>query len=71
MKREIKIVPLILSVFGLFGIGLCCGSLSEFASTTQLMVGIVFGFIAFIFILLLSIGFPLTKEEREHTEIKW
>ena len=71
MKREIKVVPLILSVLGFFAIGLCWGSLDEVASTTELIIGIVFGFIAFTFILLLSIGFPLTKEDREHTEIKW
>ena len=69
MKREIKIVPLILSVLGFVAVGLCWGSLNEVASQTELIFGIVFGFIAFTFILLLSIGFPLTKEEREHTEI--
>jgi hypothetical protein len=36
-----------------------------------LVIGIVFGAIAFSFILLLSIGFPLTKEDKEHTEITW
>lgn len=69
MKREIKIVPLILSVLGFFAVGLCWGSLNDVASQTELIIGIVFGFVAFTFILLLSIGFPLTKEEREHTEI--
>jgi len=69
MKREIKIVPLILSVFGLFGIGLCWGSLNDVATQSELIIGIVFGFVAFSFILLLSIGFPLTREEREHTKI--
>jgi hypothetical protein len=71
MKREIKIIPLVLSVLGFFAVGLCWGSLNEVASKTELIIGIVFGFIAFSFILLLSIGFPLTKEERELTEIKW
>lgn len=69
MKREIKIVPLILSVLGFVAVGLCWGALNEVASKTELIIGIVFGFVAFTFILLLSIGFPLTKEEREHTEI--
>jgi len=69
MKREIKIVPLILSVLGFVAVGLCWGSLNDVASQTELIIGIVFGFVAFTFILLLSIGFPLTKEEREHTEI--
>jgi len=70
MKREIKIVPLILSVLGFVAVGLCWGSLNDVASQTELIIGIVIGFVAFTFILLLSIGFPLTKEEREHTEIK-
>jgi predicted tellurium resistance membrane protein TerC len=70
MKREIKIVPLILSILGFVAVGLCWGSLNEVASQTELIIGIVIGFVAFTFILLLSIGFPLTKEEREHTEIK-
>jgi len=69
MKREIKIVPLILSVLGFVAVGLCWGSLNDVASQTELIIGIVFGFVAFTFILLLSIGFPLTKEERKHTEI--
>jgi hypothetical protein len=69
MKREIKIVPLILSVLGFFAVGLCWGSLNDVATQSELIIGIVFGFIAFIFILLLSIGFPLTREEREHTKI--
>ena len=69
MKRDIKIVPLILSVLGFVAVGLCWGSLNDVASQTELIIGIVFGFVAFTFILLLSIGFPLTKEEREHTEI--
>ena len=71
MKREIKMIPLVLSVLGFFAVGLAWGSLNEVASNTELIIGIVFGFIAFSFILLLSIGFPLTKEERESTEIKW
>jgi predicted tellurium resistance membrane protein TerC len=71
MKREIKIVPLILSILGFVAVGLCLGSLYEVATTFELWFGVVFGFIAFTFILLLSIGFPLSKEEREHTEIKW
>ena len=71
MKREIKMIPLVLSVLGFFAVGLCWGSLNEVASKTELIIGIVFGFIAFSFILLLSIGFPLTKEERELTEINW
>jgi hypothetical protein len=71
MKREIKIVPLVLSVLGFFAVGLCWGSLNDVAAQTELIIGIVFGFVAFSFILLLSIGFPLTKEDREHTEIKW
>jgi len=70
MKREIKIVPLILSILGFVAVGLCWGSLNDVASQTELIIGIVIGFVAFTFILLLSIGFPLTKEEREHTEIK-
>ena len=69
MKREIKIVPLILSVLGFFAVGLCWGSLNDVATQSELIIGIVFGFIAFIFILLLSIGFPLTREEKEHTKI--
>ena len=70
MKREIKVIPLVLSVLGFFAVGLCWGSLNELANTTELVIGIVLGLVAFSFILLLSIGFPLTKEEREHTEIK-
>jgi hypothetical protein len=70
MKREIKIVPLVLSVLGFIAVGLCWGSLNELANTTELVIGIVLGFVAFSFILLLSIGFPLTKEDREHTEIR-
>lgn len=71
MKREIKIVPLILSVLGFFAVGLCWGSLNDVATQSELIIGIVLGLIAFTFILLLSIGFPLTKEDRENTEIKW
>jgi hypothetical protein len=41
------------------------------ATTLELIIGVVLAFIAFTFILLLSIGFPLTKEEKEQTEIKW
>lgn len=69
MKREIKIVPLILSVLGFVAVGLCWGSLNDVASQTELIIGIVFGFVAFTFILLLSIGFPLTAEERKDTKI--
>jgi hypothetical protein len=71
MKREIKVIPLVLSVLGFFAVGLCWGSLSDVATQTELVIGIVFGAIAFSFILLLSIGFPLTKEDKEHTEITW
>jgi hypothetical protein len=71
MKREIKIIPLILSVLGFFAVGLCWGSLNDVATHSELVIGIVLGFVAFSFILLLSIGFPLTKEDKEHTEIKW
>ena len=71
MKREIKIIPLVLSVLGFFAIGLAWGSLNEIAARNELIIGIVFGFIAFTFILLLAIGFPLTKEDREHTKVIW
>lgn len=71
MKREIKIVPLILSVLGFFCIGMAFAGLSEVASNAELVIGLVFGFFAMSFILLMSIGFPFTKEDREHTEIKW
>ena len=71
MKREIKITPLVLSVLGFFFMGVCWGSLNEVATRNELIIGIVFGFIAFTFILLLAIGFPLTKEDREHTKVIW
>jgi predicted tellurium resistance membrane protein TerC len=71
MKREIKVIPLFLSILGFIAVGLCLGSLYEMAHKTELIIGVVFGFTAFTFILLLSIGFPLTKEDREHTEINW
>ena len=71
MKREFKVIPFILSVLGLVAVGLCLGALYEVGPTTEVLVGVVFGFIAFTFILLLSVGFPLTKEERKETEIKW
>jgi hypothetical protein len=71
MKREIKIVPLVLSVLGFFAVGLCWGSLNDVATQSELVIGIVFGFVAFSFMLLLSIGFPFTKEDKEHTEINW
>jgi len=70
MKREIKVIPLFLSILGFVAVGLCLGSLFDVASKTELVVGVVLGFTTFTFILLLSIGFPLSKEEREHTEIK-
>ncbi len=71
MKREIKVIPLFLSILGLESVGLCLGSLFEVADKTEVIIGVVFGFIAFTFILLMSIGFPLTKKEKEHTEITW
>lgn len=71
MKREIKIIPLVLSILGLVAVGLCLGSLSEHASNFDLIVGIVFGFIAFTFILLMSVGFPITKEDKKDTKIVW
>ncbi len=71
MKREIKVIPLFLSILGLVSVGLCLGSLFEVADKTEVIIGVVFGFIAFTFILLMSIGFPLTKKEKEHTEITW
>jgi hypothetical protein len=71
MKREIKVIPLFLSILGFIAVGFCFGSLSEVAERTQLIFGVVLGLISFTFILLLSIGFPLTKEERKETEIKW
>jgi hypothetical protein len=69
MKRQIKIVPLILSVFGFFCMGMALAGLHEVATKTELIIGIVFGFFSMSFILLLAIEFPFTKEEREHTEI--
>jgi hypothetical protein len=71
MKREIKIIPLVLSILGFVSVGFCLGSEFEVATTLELIIGVVLAFIAFTFILLLSIGFPLTKEEKEQTEIKW
>jgi hypothetical protein len=71
LKREIKIVPLILSVLGFFAVGLAWGSLNDVITQTELVIGIVLGSVAFGFILLLSIGFPLTKEDRDHTKISW
>lgn len=71
MKREIKIVPLILSVLGLVSVGFCLGSLAQEVQNTQLVIGVVFGFIAFTFILLMSVGFPMTKEDKENTKIVW
>jgi len=46
MKREIKVIPLVLSVLGFFAVGLCWGSLSDVATQTELIIGIVFGAIA-------------------------
>jgi predicted tellurium resistance membrane protein TerC len=71
MKREIKIVPLILSILGYVAVGLCLGSLYEVATAFELWFGVVFGFIAFTFILLMSIGFPFTKEDKKDTKIFW
>ena len=71
MKREIKIIPLVLSILGLVAVGLCVGSLFDKAPTFDLVVGVVFGFIAFTFILLMSVGFPITKEDKKDTKIVW
>ena len=71
MKREIKIIPLVLSILGLVAVGLCVGSLFDKAPTIDIIVGVAFGFIGFTFILLMSIEFPFTKEDKKDTKIVW
>lgn len=70
MKREIKIIPLVLSILGLFATGLSFGALHENTSA-ELLLLTIFGGIAFTFILLLSVGFPFTTEEKKDTKIVW
>lgn len=70
MKREIKIIPLVLAIWGLIAVGFTFGTLSEHNSA-EIIPLTIFGAFAFVFILLMSVGFPFTREDREETKINW
>ena len=71
MKRQLKMIPLIIAVLGFFVMGMALGLFHEVATTNELIIGGTLGSSVLFFMLMLAIDFPLLREEREHTEIKW
>ena len=57
--REIKIIPLVLSILGLIACGIAIGFATKDLTQSfslEAFIMVMFGLVAFIFILLLSVG---------------